>query len=94
MAACLFNAAWYFCLPYITAVIANIDTNGRLLVGLAVVFPTSLAVGPVLAASLLTGEGYGVETFQHLDLRAMELSQLGHLREEFRRCSMRVRKVV
>ena len=58
LAACLFNAAWYFCLPYITAVIANIDRDGRLLVGLSVVFPGSLAAGPAFASLLLSSDGY------------------------------------
>jgi predicted MFS family arabinose efflux permease len=58
LAACLFNAAWYFCLPYLTAVIANIDSNGRLLIGVAIVFPASLALGPALATYLLTGASY------------------------------------
>jgi predicted MFS family arabinose efflux permease len=58
LAACLFNAAWYFCLPYLTAVIANIDSNGRLLIGVGVVFPASLAAGPALATYLLTGASY------------------------------------
>ena len=53
VAACLFNAGWYFCLPYITAVIAELDTNGRLIIGLAVVYPASIATGPALAASLI-----------------------------------------
>ena len=54
-----FNAAWYFCLPYLSAIIANIDSNGRLLVGLAVVFPSSLAAGPALVTYALDGAGYG-----------------------------------
>lgn len=57
-AVCMFNAAWYFCLPYLTAVIASIDSGGRLLVGLAVVFPASLSAGPALAAFLITGTTY------------------------------------
>ena len=45
LAICAFNAGWYFCLPYITAMIAAVDTNGRLIVSLAVVYPASLAGG-------------------------------------------------
>ena len=59
IAACLFNAAWYFCLPYLSAIIANIDTDGRLVIGLAVVFPSALAAGPALATWALAGAGYG-----------------------------------
>ncbi len=59
IAACLFNAAWYFCLPYLSAIIANIDSNGRLLIGLSVVFPSALAAGPALATYVLDGAGYG-----------------------------------
>ena len=59
IAACLFNAAWYFCLPYLSAIIANIDSNGRMLVGLAIVFPSSLAAGPALATYVLHDAGYG-----------------------------------
>jgi len=59
VAACLFNAAWYFCLPYLSAIIANIDSNGRMLVGLAIVFPSSLAAGPALATYVLNDAGYG-----------------------------------
>ena len=58
IAAFLFNAAWYFSLPYLSAVIANIDTNGRLLIGLAVVYPSSLAAGPALATYVLNDAGY------------------------------------
>ncbi len=58
IAAFLFNAAWYFCLPFLSAIIANIDTNGRLLVGLSVVFPSSLAAGPALATYVLNDAGY------------------------------------
>jgi MFS family permease len=50
VAACLFNLAWYLFLPYAAAVIAAVDRNGKLLIGLSVVFPTSLAAGPALAA--------------------------------------------
>ena len=60
IAACLFNAAWYFCLPYLSAIIANIDANGRLLIGLSVVFPTSLAAGPALATYVLNDAGYSL----------------------------------
>ena len=59
VAACLFNAAWYFCLPYLSAIIANIDSNGRLLIGLAVVFPAALAAGPALVTYALDDAGYG-----------------------------------
>lgn len=59
LAICAFNAGWYFCLPYITAMIAAVDTNGRLIVSLAVVYPASLAGGPALATALLNGFGYG-----------------------------------
>ena len=58
IAAFLFNAAWYFSLPYLSAIIANIDTNGRLLIGLAVVYPSSLAAGPALATYVLNDAGY------------------------------------
>jgi predicted MFS family arabinose efflux permease len=50
VAACIFNLAWYLFLPYAAAVIAAVDRNGKLLIGLSVVFPTSLAAGPALAA--------------------------------------------
>ena len=59
IAACLFNAAWYFCLPYLSAIIANIDTDGRLVIGLAIVFPSALAAGPALTTWVLAGAGYG-----------------------------------
>ena len=58
IAAFLFNAAWYFSLPYLSAIIANIDTNGRLLIGLAVVYSSSLAAGPALATYVLNDAGY------------------------------------
>jgi len=55
LAACLFNVGWYFCLPYITAVIAALDSNGRLIVSLAVLYPASVAAGPALAALMMGG---------------------------------------
>jgi predicted MFS family arabinose efflux permease len=53
IAVCLFNFAWYLFLPYSSAVIAVADNDGKLLSGLAVVFPASLATGPAVAALLL-----------------------------------------
>lgn len=50
VAACLFNLAWYLFLPYSASVVASVDHNGKLLTGLGVVFPASLAAGPALAA--------------------------------------------
>lgn len=55
IAACLFNFGWYLFLPYSAAVIASVDRDGRLLTGLGVVFPASLAAGPAFAA-LFVGE--------------------------------------
>ena len=52
-AACLFNFAWYLFLPYVSAIIAALDQNGRLLTGLAVTFPAGLAAGPAIAALLI-----------------------------------------
>ena len=57
VAACLFNFGWYLFLPYITAVIAAADDSGKLLTGLAVTFPASLAAGPALAAMLIDRSG-------------------------------------
>ena len=56
LAVLLFNLAWYLFLPYGSAVIAEVDRNGKLLTGLAVVFPGSLAAGPA-AAALLVRDG-------------------------------------
>jgi predicted MFS family arabinose efflux permease len=53
---CLFNVGWYLFLPYLSSIIAANDEDGRLLTGLAVIFPASLAAGPAIAA-LLIGEG-------------------------------------
>lgn len=53
VAACLFNFGWYMFLPYLSAVIADTDDSGKLLTGLAVTFPVSLAVGPAVAALLI-----------------------------------------
>ena len=52
-AACLFNFAWYLFLPYMSAIVAVLDQNGRLLTGLAVTFPAGLAAGPAVAALLI-----------------------------------------
>jgi hypothetical protein len=52
-AVCLFNFGWYLFLPYISAVIAATDNSGKLLTGLAVTFPASLAAGPTVAALLI-----------------------------------------
>jgi predicted MFS family arabinose efflux permease len=57
LAAGLFNFGWYLFLPYISAVVAATDNNGRLLTGLAVTFPASLAVGPAFAAMLIGNTG-------------------------------------
>ncbi len=46
----LFNLAWYLFLPYSAAMIAAVDRNGKLLIGLSVVFPGALAAGPAAAA--------------------------------------------
>ncbi len=54
VAACLFNLGWYLFLPYSTAVIASVDHGGKLLTGLGVVFPASLAAGPALAAMFVS----------------------------------------
>ena len=56
VAACLFNFGWYLFLPFISAIISTTDNDGRLLTGLAVTFPASLAAGPAIAA-LLIGHG-------------------------------------
>ena len=53
-AVCLFNFGWYLFLPYISAVIAETDDNGKLLAGLAVAFPASLAIGPAVSAMLIS----------------------------------------
>ena len=53
VAACLFNFAWYLFLPYISAVLAVVDENGRILTGFAVTTPMSLAAGPAIAALLI-----------------------------------------
>jgi hypothetical protein len=53
-AVCLFNFGWYLFLPYVSAVIAATDDNGKLLTGLAVTFPASLAIGPAVAAMLIS----------------------------------------
>ena len=57
VAVCLFNFGWYLFLPYISAVIADTDDNGKLLTGLSVVFPASLAIGPAVAALLIDRTG-------------------------------------
>ena len=54
VAACLFNLAWYLFLPYSAAVVASVDRGGKLLTGLGVVFPASLAAGPAFAALFVT----------------------------------------
>jgi len=56
-AACMFNFGWYLFLPYISATVAATDNNGKLLTGLAVTFPASLAVGPAIAALLIGDAG-------------------------------------
>jgi MFS family permease len=55
IAVCLFNFAWYLFLPYAAAVIASVDRGGKLLTGLGVVFPASLAAGPAFAAFFVSG---------------------------------------
>ena len=57
VAACLFNFGWYLFLPYISAVIADTDDSGKLLTGLSVTFPASLAAGPAVAALLIDRTG-------------------------------------
>jgi predicted MFS family arabinose efflux permease len=53
VAACLFNFGWYLFLPYMSSIIAAVDDSGRLLTGLAVIFPAGLAAGPAIAALLI-----------------------------------------
>ena len=57
ISACLFNFGWYMFLPYISAVIAGTDDSGKLLTGLSVTFPASLATGPAFAALLIDRTG-------------------------------------
>ena len=57
VAACLFNFAWYLFLPYISGTVAGIDQSGRLLTGLSVIFPGSLAVGPAVGALFISNDG-------------------------------------
>jgi MFS family permease len=54
VAACLFNLGWYLFLPYSASVIASVDKDGKLLTGLGIVFPGSLAAGPAIAALLVS----------------------------------------
>jgi predicted MFS family arabinose efflux permease len=53
VAACMFNFGWYLFLPYMSAIVAAMDDNGKLLTGLAVTFPAGLAAGPAIAALLI-----------------------------------------
>jgi len=53
VAVCLFNFGWYLFMPYMSAIVANIDDDGKLLSGLAVTFPASLTAGPAIAALLI-----------------------------------------
>jgi predicted MFS family arabinose efflux permease len=54
---CLLNSAWYFCVPYLLAVIANLDSNGKYLAIASVVFPASISAGPLAASALLKNPG-------------------------------------
>ncbi|MBL8268891.1 MFS transporter [Steroidobacter sp.] len=59
VALCAICAAWNYSGPYLQAVIANLDSSGRLLALLAIIIPGSMSAGPALATLLLTeGRGY------------------------------------
>ncbi|NKB37640.1 MAG: MFS transporter [Gammaproteobacteria bacterium] len=53
LTVCLFNFGWYLFMPYMSAIVASIDGDGKLLTGLAVTFPAALTAGPAIAALLI-----------------------------------------
>ena len=57
IAACLFNIAWNFTIPYQLAVLADADGSGKAVVWAAPAALAGLAVGPSVAAVVLGGGG-------------------------------------
>lgn len=57
MASALVAFSWFYGLPYLKGIMAAIDREGRVLVAAGVVFPIGLALGPVMAASVVQHGG-------------------------------------
>jgi len=58
IAASIFNFTWNFILPYQMGAMATVDPTGRVVVLTTVVQTIGLAVGPALAAIIITGGNY------------------------------------
>ena len=56
-AACLYNIAWNFTIPYQLAVLADADASGKAVVWAAPAALAGLAVGPSVAALVLGAGG-------------------------------------
>ncbi len=56
---CIFNFSWNFCIPYLNAIIANLDQGGRLLAAAGIVLTASSSAGPAIGSLILVeGNGY------------------------------------
>ena len=59
LGVCLINIAWLCSIPYIQAMIANLDSGSRLTAAVPIALPASISAGPALAATFLVeGGGY------------------------------------
>jgi len=56
-ASALVAFSWFYGLPYLKGIMAAIDRDGRVLVAGGVMFPIGLALGPMLAASVVNHGG-------------------------------------
>ena len=64
IAACLFNLAFAFTIPFLVTLSANLDFNGRFVVLTVPAIAFGNTVGPAVAGSLIEGQGFrGVMVF-------------------------------
>ena len=59
LGACLINIGWLCTIPYMQAMIANLDSGSQLTAAVPIAIPASISAGPALAATFLVeGGGY------------------------------------
>lgn len=59
VAVCVYNFAWNMTHPYLLAAMASFDRTGRVVVHAVAAQMIGLAIGPAIAASVISGSDYG-----------------------------------